>query len=120
MPFQAASVFDEADDIYWAHVWLLNDFINLHAPVKERISKPKKPAYVNGNLRRADCKKKMFSKKYKKSPSNLNWDNHRKQRNAVTELKKQSMGHYSFNVVPVAQKTEDFWPTIKPFLSNHL
>ena len=66
MPFQAAYVFDEADDIYWAHVWLLNDFINLHAPVKERISKPEKPAYVNGNLRRAVCNKKMFFQKIQK------------------------------------------------------
>ena len=37
VPFHAAYVFDDVDDIYWAHEWLLNDVINLHAPVKERI-----------------------------------------------------------------------------------
>ena len=58
MPFHAAYVFDDVDDIYWAHEWLLNDVINLHAPVKERISKPKKPAFINGDLRRAIFKKK--------------------------------------------------------------
>ena len=51
VPAHAAYVFDDVDDIYWAHEWLLNDVINLHAPVKERISKHKKPAFINGDLR---------------------------------------------------------------------
>ena len=44
VPFHVAHVFEDVDDIYWAHEWLLNDVINQHAPIKERISKPKKPA----------------------------------------------------------------------------
>ena len=73
MPFRVAYVFDDVEDIYWAHELLLNDVINLHAPVKERISKPKKPAFINGDQRRAVFKEKMLFNKYKKSPSNLNW-----------------------------------------------
>ena len=57
IPFQAAHVFDDIDDVYWAHEWLLTDIINEHAPVKERVTKTKKPAYMNGNLRRAVFKK---------------------------------------------------------------
>ena len=59
IPFQAANVFDDIDDVYWAHEWLLTDIINEHAPVKERVTKAKKPAYMNGNLRRAVFKKRI-------------------------------------------------------------
>ena len=118
VPFHVAHVFEDVDDIYWAHEWLLNDVINQHAPIKERISKPKKPAFINGDLRRAVFKKKMLFNKYKKCPSGLNWDNYRKQRNAVTKLKKQSMRHYFFERCSGGPKSKDFWPTIKPFLSK--
>ena len=84
-------MFDDVDDIYWAHERLLNDVINLHAPVKERISKLKKPAFINGDLGRAIFKKKRLFNKYKRVPSSLNWDNYRRQRNAVTKLKKNSL-----------------------------
>ena len=67
MPFHVAYVFDDVEDIYWAHELLLNNVINLHAPVKERISKPKKPAFINGDLKRAVFKEKMLFSKYKKS-----------------------------------------------------
>ena len=53
IPFQAVNVFDDINDVYWVHEWLLTDIINEHAPVKERLTKAEKPAYMNGNLRRA-------------------------------------------------------------------
>lgn len=31
VPFHAAFVFEDVDDIYWVHEWLLNDIINQHA-----------------------------------------------------------------------------------------
>ena len=45
IPFQAAYVFDDIDDVYWAHEWLLTDIINEHAPVKERMNKVKACLY---------------------------------------------------------------------------
>ena len=60
----------------------------------------------------------MLFNKYKKCPSGLNWDNYRKQRNAVTKLKKQSMRHYFFERCSGGPKSKDFWPTIKLFLSK--
>ena len=37
VPFHAAYVFDDIDDIYWAHEKLLTDIIDKHAPVKESL-----------------------------------------------------------------------------------
>ena len=88
VPFHAAFVFDVVDDIYWAHEVLLNIVIKDHAPVKERKSKIQKPPYMNGELRRSIFKKNIcFLINTKKFKSSSNWENYRKQRNAVTKLK---------------------------------
>ena len=118
VPFHAAYVFDDIDDIYWAHERLLNDIIDKHAPVKERVLKSRRPAFMNGDLRRAVYKKRMLFNKYKNSRSAADWDNYRKQRNNVTKLKKQSMRVYFYERCAGGPKSKDFWPTIKPFLSK--
>ena len=80
--------------------------------------KSKKPAFMNGELRRAIYKKHMLFNKFKKCKTSLTWDNYRKQRNLVTKIKKKSMRIYFFERCAGGPKSKDFWPTIKPFLSN--
>ena len=41
IPFQTAYVFDDVDDIYWAHEVLFTDVLNENAPVKENMLEPK-------------------------------------------------------------------------------
>ena len=53
VPFHAAYVFEDVDYIYWAHEWLLNEVINIHAPVRVRVSNIRKPVFMNGDLRRS-------------------------------------------------------------------
>ena len=62
IPFQAAYVFNDIDDVYGAHEWLLTDIINEHAPVIKEL----KPAYMNDNLRRPVVKKCLLFNKFKK------------------------------------------------------
>ena len=118
IPFHAAYVFDDVDDIYWAHELLLTDVINEHAPIKERVTKVRKPAYMNGNLRRAVFKKHMLFNKYKMGKTSADWEPYRKQRNYVTKLKKVSMRVYFYERCADGPKSKDFCPTIKPFLSK--
>ena len=99
VPFHAAYVFEDIDDIYWAHEWLLNDIINEHALTKESVSKVKKPVY-------------------KTSKSNTILEKCRRQRNLVNKLTKQSMRGYFFERCAGGPKSKDFWQTIKPFLSK--
>ena len=73
---------------------------------------------MNGDLKRAVYKKRMFFNKYKKCKSSINWENYRLQRNRVTKLKKTSMRVYFFERCASGPKSKDFWPTIKPFLSK--
>ena len=60
----------------------------------------------------------MLFNKYKKFKTSSNWENNRKQRNAVTKLKKQSIRCYFYERCAGGLKSKDFWPTIKPFLSK--
>ena len=47
IPFQAAYVFDDVDDIYWAHEVIFTDILNEHAPVKEKYVKTKVCPFIN-------------------------------------------------------------------------
>ena len=112
-------VFDDPDDVYWAHEYLLKEIIDEHVPVKERRCRPNKPPFMNSDLRKAIYTKRMLRNKYIKCRSPRNWDNYRKQRNLVTKLKRQSLRCYFFERCHGGPKSKDFWPTIKPFLSKN-
>ena len=112
IPFHVAYVFEDVDDIYWAHEKLLSSIIDEHALLKERSSRVHKPAFMNGDLRRAIhvYKKRMLFNRYKKCKTSSNWDNYRKQRNFVTKLKKQSMRVYFFERCAGGQSQKTFGP----------
>ena len=57
IPFDVAYVFDDVDDIYWAHEVLITDVLNDHAPVKEKTVKTKQTQFMNPKLRKAVFKK---------------------------------------------------------------
>ena len=60
----------------------------------------------------------MFFNKYKTWRTPANWEAYRMQRNLCTKLKRQSIRHYVSERCAGGPKSKDFWPTIKPFLSN--
>ena len=68
VPFQAAYVFDDVDDIYWAHEVLFTDILNEHAPVKEKYVKTKVCPFINTKLRKASYKKAHQKKIYQPHP----------------------------------------------------
>ena len=106
--FHAAYVFDDVDDIYWAHERMLTEVINEYAPVKEPIFKAKKPDFMKDDLRQA-----MLFNKYKKCKTPLNWDNYRKERNLVKQIKKKSN-------VQLFLRTLCRKPKIQRFLAHYL
>ena len=53
IPFDVAYVFDDMDDIYWAHEVLLTDVLNEHAPIKEKTVKTKQTPFMNSKLRKS-------------------------------------------------------------------
>ena len=74
--------------------------------------------YMNSELRKAVYRKQMFRSKFEKNRSDKNWEKFRKQRNLVTKLKRKSIKSYFLERCVGGEKSSDFLPTIKPFLSK--
>ena len=73
---------------------------------------------MNSKLRKAIFKKSRSFKKYKTWRTPANWEAYRMQRNLCTKLKRQSIRPYFSERCAGGPKSKDFWPTVKPFLSN--
>ena len=117
-PFEVAYIFDDVDDIYWAHEVILTDLLNEHAPIKEKRIKSQRCPFINSNLRKAAYKKAMLFNKFKKWKTPANWEAYRKQRNITTKLKRLSIRTYFDERCTEGPTSKDVWPTVKPFLSN--
>jgi hypothetical protein len=61
--------------------------------------------------------KKMFYK-FQKCNNDKNWRAYAIQRNYVTNVKRQSLNTYFIERCEGRPKSRDFWPTMKPFLTN--
>ena len=100
-----------------------NAFVQIadkHAPWKKRQVRKNYVPYMNSELRKAIYMKQMLRNKFEKCKSDKNWERYRKQRNLVTKLKKKSVKSYFLERCVGGQKSTDFWPTIKPFLSKKM
>ena len=93
-PLHIADIFDDIDDVCWAHEKLLSEVIDEHIPVKERKQRPSKAPYVNGKLRKEINYKKQLRRTFEKSRTTNNWNNFRIQRNKVTSLKRAAIRGY--------------------------
>ena len=63
-------------------------------------------------------KKPCFLTNIKKWRSPANWEAYHKQRNLTTNIKRNSVRTYFDERCAGGPKSKDFWPTVKPFLSN--
>ena len=120
VPFDVCNIFDDVNDVMWAYNILLNDTVNLHAPIKTRILRKPQLPYMNGELRKAINVKAMLRRKFNRCKCVYTWSLYKKQRNLVTNLKRKSLTQY-FNVrCNSSVNTKQFWNTVKPFFSNNI
>jgi adenosyl cobinamide kinase/adenosyl cobinamide phosphate guanylyltransferase len=74
--------------------------------------------YMNRELRKAIYNKQMLRNKNEKYHTDKTWEAYRKQRNLVTKLKKRSVRTYVLDRCIGGHKANNFWHTVKPFLSK--
>ena len=118
VPWHVPHVFDDINDVYWAHDSLFREVINEHVPLKLKKRRKNSASFMNCELRRAIYFKKVLRRKYLKNKTDKNWTKFTKQRNLVTKLKRQSIKLYFAERCGGGTKSSDFWPTIRPFLTN--
>lgn len=112
------SNFDNVNSAYDHFSKCFNEVADKHAPFKERKILPKQVPYMNSELKRAIYRKKMLYNKFQKYNNSRNWEAYRRQRNYVTKLKSKSINTYFIERRTGGPKSKDFWPTVKPFLTN--
>ena len=100
------------------HELLLRQVIDEHAPIKEKYPKKKSPPYMNSNYRRTIYKARQAKNVFSRNKSAQNWQNYVKFRNLKTKVKRDSISVYFQERCGGGPKSKDFWPTIKPFLSQ--
>ena len=94
------------------------DVANKHAPLKQKKVLNKPAPFMNKLLKQAIFKKRMLLNKYNACKSSKNWENYRKQRNLATNIKRKSINKYFIDRCVGGCKSGNFWPTVKPFLTN--
>ena len=117
-PFQICNIFDDVEDAMWCHSYLLNDVVNIHAPLKKKYLRRPQVPYMNSSLRKAINYKAMLRNKYFKNRCNGNWVKYTNQRNYVTKLKRLSIQKYFNDRCCTTSNSKDFWSTVRPFMSD--
>ena len=109
---------NNVNEIYNDFSHKFSNIADKHAPIKKRKNISKPVPFMNKILKQAIFKKRMLLNKFNKNKTPKNWDNYRKQRNLVTSISRQSMNRYFLERCVGGCKSKDFWPTVKPFLTN--
>lgn len=113
--------FSEFQDVNEAYENFNSKFMqtyNKHVPLKKRNVVRKPVPFMNRKLRQAVYKKRMLHNVYKAHRDSKSWEQYRMQRNLVNKIKRESVKKYFMERCVGGPKSKDFWPTIKPFLTN--
>ena len=96
----------------------ISQVVDKHAPIKQAYQRRKKLPCMNSNLKKAIFLKKRFFNEYKKNSNSKTWEKYRAQRNLVNKIKKKSVSTYFQERCVGGTKSDNFWKTIKPYLSK--
>ena len=118
VPFHVSHVFEDISEAYWAHEKLTKEVLDEHIPIKQKHKRKNSAPFMNSELRKAINYKKSLWRKFQNVKSDKNWNKYSKQRNYVTKLKRESIKLYFSERCGGGPKSKDFWPTIRPFLTN--
>ena len=108
----------DVNTVYEQFETKLSNVVNKHIPIKQAYQMKKKLPCMNSALKKAIFLKKKLFKQYENSRNQKSWEKYRIQRNSVTKLKKKSTNKYFPERCLGRSKSENFWKTIKPYLSK--
>ena len=91
---------------------------NKHAPLKKKKCITNSVPSMNKSLKQEIYRNRMLYSQYQKHRTLKNWEKFRLQRNLVNKLKRKSVNQYFVERCVGGCKSKDFWPTVKPFLTN--
>ena len=118
VPFSICHLFEDPNDAQQAFSTLLKNVIDEHAPMKTRKLKANPAPTMNKAWRKEINYRTALRTKFRKHPTEKNYEKYRKQRNLCVSLRRRSLCNYFRENCKDGPKSKSFWPTIKPFLSK--
>ena len=118
--WDTAYTFDGVNDI-WRH-WksLLKQVIDHYAPLNcKRVNlKSNHLPWINPAIQKQMRVRNLLYKKFRRIPTNENWNNYRCRRNNVTALKRQSVKDFCFDAASVSSRCSPglFCKKLRPLL----
>ena len=120
IPWDTAYTFDHVNDI-WCH-WesLLKEANDHHAPLKRVNLKSNHLPWINPAIQKQMRIRNLLYKKFRRIPTNENWNKYRCQRNKVTALEGQSVKNLCFDAASVSSRCSPglFWKKLRPLLPS--
>ncbi len=119
IPFHVGDIFNDESDKYWFKKEMFSNLLDEHAPLKQRAIKEDHIPYMNSKLRKEIYKRNMLRNIYKKDPqNNIKWERFRKQRNKVTNMRRQAIKGYFDSLCNKDSNMKSFWDGFAPFMSD--
>ena len=107
--------------IFGAH-WesLLKQAVDHHTPLKRVNLKSNHLPWINPAIQTQMRIRNLLYKKFRRIPTNENWNKYRCQRNKVTALERQSVKDFCFDAASVSSSCSPglFWKKLRPLLPN--
>lgn len=116
---QNAFLYDNIDDT-WSH-WsdLYKQILDDHAPVKRIKLRNNQLPWISPDIQMQIRKRNRLYKKFRRTPTDLNWSNYKVQRKRVTALKKRAVKDFCTNAASTKSCPGLFWKKMKPLLPNN-
>lgn len=116
---QNAFLYDNIDDT-WSH-WsdLYKQILDDHAPVKRIKLRNNQLPWISPDIQMQIRKRNRLYKKFRRTPTDLNWSNYKVQRKRVTALKKRAVKDFCTNATSTKSCPGLFWKKMKPLLPNN-
>lgn len=118
-PFHVCCIFDDIDDVFWAHKSMYESVLNDHAPVKSKTVSNKQVPHMNSKLRKARHQRNMWRNKHFQCRSNkifrskyVYW------RNKVVSLNRCSIKKYFDEKCNESNCSKSFFKTISPYITD--
>ena len=120
VPFCAAYVFEDPDDVYWCWEKLFNQVLDDHAPIK-KVNMPQSfgSKFITAEIRDAMRVRDRLKKKFHKTRHQTDWENYRQARNRIVSMRRKAVQEYFRKVCEdKAGDQRKFWSTIKPYINS--
>ena len=92
--------------------------LNDHAPLKQKTIRANHAPFMTKTLRKAMVHRSQLETKYRKQPTDINYNRYRKQNSFCSKLYKKRKKYYSNLDLKQLADNKNFWQNMKPFLSD--